>query len=33
VLWADDKIVEETDISTITFGQKVDEEMFKGGQG
>ena len=33
VLWADEKIVEETDISTITFGQKVDEEMFKGGQG
>lgn len=31
VLWADDKIVEETDIGTITFGQKVDEEMFKNG--
>jgi hypothetical protein len=31
VLWANDKIVEETDISTITFGQKVDEEMFKAG--
>jgi len=29
VLWADDKIVEETEIGTITFGQKVDEELFK----
>jgi hypothetical protein len=29
VLWANDKIVEETDINTITFGQKVDEGMFK----
>lgn len=31
VLWANDKIVEETEISTITFGQKVNEEMFKAG--
>ena len=31
VLWADEKIIEETDIGTITFGQKVDEEMFKAG--
>ncbi|MEP6849637.1 MAG: hypothetical protein ABI999_12335 [Acidobacteriota bacterium] len=31
VLWANGKIVEETDVSTITFGQKVDEEMFKVG--
>lgn len=31
VLWADDKQIEETDIGTITFGQKVDEELFKGG--
>jgi hypothetical protein len=31
VLWADDKIVEETEIGTITFGQKVDEELFKAG--
>ena len=31
VLWANDKIVEETEISTITFGQKVDEEMFRAG--
>lgn len=28
VLWADDKIVEETEIGTITFGQKVDENLF-----
>ncbi|MGH7783157.1 MAG: hypothetical protein ACREO5_04865, partial [Candidatus Binatia bacterium] len=31
VLWANDKVVEESDISTITFGQKVDEELFKAG--
>jgi hypothetical protein len=31
VLWANDKIVEETDVGTITFGQKVDEELFKAG--
>lgn len=31
VLWAGDKIVEESEISTITFGQKVDEELFKAG--
>lgn len=31
VLWADDKIIEETEIGTITFGQKVDEELFKAG--
>jgi hypothetical protein len=28
VLWAGDKIVEETDVSTVTFGQKVDEQLF-----
>lgn len=28
VLWANDKVVEETDTYTITFGQKVDEELF-----
>lgn len=28
VLWAGDKIVEETEIGTITFGQKVDEGLF-----
>lgn len=31
VLWADEKIVEETEVGTITFGQKVDEELFKAG--
>ncbi len=29
VLWANDKIVEETEIGTVTYGQKVDEELFK----
>lgn len=28
VLWANDKIAEETDVFTVTFGQKVDEELF-----
>ncbi|MEJ7624488.1 MAG: hypothetical protein WKF34_10900 [Pyrinomonadaceae bacterium] len=28
VLWANDKIVEETDVGTITFGQRVDEGLF-----
>jgi len=31
VLWADDKMVEETEIGTVTFGQKVNEELFKAG--
>ncbi len=31
VLWANDRIVEETDISTITFGQRVDETLFSRG--
>ena len=31
VLYADGKIVESTEISTITFGQKVDESLFKAG--
>jgi hypothetical protein len=31
VLWADDKIVEESEVLTVTFGQKVDEAMFKAG--
>lgn len=30
VLWAGDKQIEETDIRTITFGQKVDDVMFAG---
>lgn len=29
VLWADDKIVEEMEISTITFGQKIEDFMFE----
>jgi hypothetical protein len=31
VLWADDKIAEESEVLSVTFGQKVDEEMFKVG--
>lgn len=31
VLWADQKQVEETEIGTITFGQKVDEALFTAG--
>ena len=31
VLWAGEKIVEETNVGTVTFGQKVDEELFKAG--
>lgn len=29
VLTANDKVVEETEIGTITFGQKVEEDIFK----
>lgn len=28
ILWANDKVVEDTEIGTITFGQKVDEQLF-----
>ena len=28
VLWADGKIVEETEIGTVTYGQKIDEALF-----
>lgn len=28
VLWAGEKIVEETDIGTVTYGQKVDDALF-----
>ena len=31
ILWAADKIIEETDVGTITFGQKVDEGLFTAG--
>ena len=30
ILWADGKQVEETDVQTITFGQKVEENLFQG---
>lgn len=29
-LWADDKLIEETEIMTITFGQKVEDNLFAG---
>jgi hypothetical protein len=32
-LWAGDKMIEETEVGTITFGQKVDETLFSGEQG
>ncbi len=28
VLWAGDKMIEETEIGTVTYGQKVDDGMF-----
>ena len=31
ILWANDKQIEETETLTITFGQKVGEDMFQGG--
>jgi type II secretory pathway pseudopilin PulG len=31
VLWANDRQVEETSVQTITFGQKVDEDLFREG--
>lgn len=30
-LWAGDKLVEETDVGTVTFGQKIDETIFSAG--
>ena len=30
MLWADDKQIEETDIMTITYGQKVEDFLFAG---
>ncbi len=29
VLWANDKIIEEADVLTVTFGQKIDDDIFK----
>lgn len=31
VLWANDKQIEETEIGTITFGQKIEDAMFQDG--
>jgi len=31
VLWANDKQIEETEIGTITFGQKIGEDLFQEG--
>jgi len=31
ILWADDKIVEETEVGTVTFGQKIDDNLFSAG--
>ena len=28
VLWAGDKLIEETEIGTVTYGQKIDDGMF-----
>jgi hypothetical protein len=30
-LWAGEKLVEETEVGTITFGQKIDENLFSAG--
>jgi hypothetical protein len=29
-LWAGDKMIEETDVGTVTFGQKIDQALFSG---
>lgn len=31
VLYAGDKVVEETDVGTVTFGQKIEDNMFTAG--
>jgi hypothetical protein len=31
ILWADDKQIEESEVGTVTFGQKVDENLFNAG--
>jgi hypothetical protein len=31
VLWANDKVVEESEIGTVTFGQRIDENLFTAG--
>lgn len=30
ILWADGRQIEETDVQTVTFGQKVEENLFQG---
>jgi hypothetical protein len=30
-LWAGDKMIEETEVGTISFGQKIDDAMFSAG--
>ena len=30
-LWAGDRVVEETEVGTVTFGQKIDENLFSAG--
>jgi len=30
-LWTGDKMIEETEVGTITYGQKIDEALFVGG--
>ncbi len=30
-LWADDKLIEEVEVGTVTFGQKIDENLFSAG--
>ena len=32
-LWEGDRMIEETEVGTITFGQKIDEALFAGEQG
>jgi hypothetical protein len=31
VLWANDREVEETEVGTVTFGQKIEETLFREG--
>lgn len=31
ILWADEKIVEQSEVGTITFGQKIDDAIFNAG--
>ena len=31
ILWANDKLIEQTEVGTITFGQKIDDAIFNAG--